>query len=98
MSDLYPRYAPNPNNPDFEPKRYGVGTLAYLDTYGAFVPVKVTGINGPRVTGTVTAARPGYARGESVTLDAAYFIPRTSVYTRSGMFRIRNDFQWDPSL
>jgi hypothetical protein len=71
-----------------------VGELVYLDTPRGLIPAKIrdTG-NGPEdLALTVTAARPGYIRGEWVTANARAgdVVPRGYVHVRSGQYRITN--------
>lgn len=75
---------------------YGIGTLAYIDSFGGLIPCKVIEINEiPRkITVKVTANRPGYKRNEIVTYHASWIIPRSSVYISCGKYKIRNNYVW----
>ncbi|MGK5496420.1 hypothetical protein [Streptomyces sp. URMC 125] len=82
---------------------YGAGTLAYVDSFGPLVPVKVLEViepaNGHEIRGRikvkVTADRPGYRRGEVFTQDAYRVVPRKHVYTRRGQYRINTAYRWE---
>ena len=71
-----------------------VGELVYLDSIVGLVPAKITDTSGgaEALVVVVTAARPGYTRGESVTSNArtGHVVPRTAVHVRSGQYRITN--------
>lgn len=82
-------------------KTYTVGTLAYLDTIGGLIPCKVINVlpigpadYGMQCTVKVTANRGAWKKGETVTHAARCVVPRESVFTRFGQYRIRNNFKW----
>lgn len=79
-----------------------VGELAYYDTFSGLVPCKVTNVRRredgrTRVSVKLTATRGTYRRGEEIPdLRPDYVVPRSSVRVRSGMYRIRNNYTWQP--
>jgi hypothetical protein len=77
-----------------------VGDFAYLDSFAGRVPCKVleikalvpgivTSSTAWQATAQVTASRPGYSRGEVVTVTGLDIYPRSSSILRSGCYRIR---------
>lgn len=71
-----------------------IGDLVYIDTFLGLIPAKLIEINAATRTATlrITAKRRGYRFGETVRDSALNVIRRDSVYSRSGQYRIRNDF------
>jgi hypothetical protein len=77
---------------------YGPGTLAVIDTFGGLVPCRVEAVTDDgRVTVRVTAARPGWRRGELPTLAPWDVVPRDMIRRRGGRLRIRTDYAWKPA-
>ena len=77
------------------------GELAYYDTFVGLVPCKVTKVwrdNGHTLVSIkLTATRGAYKRGEEIAdLRHDYVVPRSSVRVRSGMYRICNNYTWQP--
>lgn len=92
---------------DLSPISLGLGDLAYWDCFNGLIPVKiilastVDGVCGTDayLTYRTTAVRPGWSRGESrciwlSTSNRNSLVPRKSVYTRNGQYRIRNNWHW----
>lgn len=74
MSDLFPTYR--------------VPVLAYVDSAAGMVPCRVESVESDgTVTVTVTADRPAWHRGETVTLNPTHVVPRCHVrHRRHGTF------------
>lgn len=72
------------------------GDLAYMDSITGLVPVKVASVGHvhgwPRVTVKVTADRPAYDRGDTVTWPPTKIVPRASVKTRNHKYVITNNW------
>ena len=82
---------------------FGVGTLAYLDTFVGLIPCKVVEIKdsadgnrvgGPAITVVLTANRGAYHRGEKIVTDAATAPPRAMVRRRNYSFRIKTGYRY----
>lgn len=70
------------------------GTKAYIDSFAGLIPCVVLAIRerelyGCEATVKVTAARPGYQRGEEVTRASFFFIPRECVKVRNHKYVVR---------
>lgn len=98
IAHLYANGVPNDPTPHY------AGELAYVDTLRGLVPCRVdrvhvvpSGIRGLDFVSadvTITAARPGWKRGDRETVNVRNVVPRGSVFTRAGVRRIRNDYVW----
>lgn len=76
-------------DPSTDPIAYGPGILAYVDSFGGLVPARVERVHYVptlRATGvlripevSITADRPGYARGDRVTMSESRVVPRVHV-------------------
>ena len=90
-------------------KEYRAGTLAYIDSLHGLVPCKVIEVKKYKqdyfpfctevnIHVIVTAARPGYFKGEHIILwHDDTIIPRASVYRsrqHCGQYRVRNNYTW----
>ena len=76
------------------------GELAYYDSFAGLIPCKVVrvfiervelsygNLGSPRAEIVLTAARPGYKRGEAIQAVAHHVVPRRAVRRRNGQFRI----------
>lgn len=84
------------------PETYHAGELAYIDSFLGLIPCKVLRVDEPstpsvtsgKVVIRVTADRPAFRRGEVSTETGHNVIPRSRVYTRNGMYRIRSGYLW----
>jgi hypothetical protein len=71
---------------------------AYIDCIAAgLVPCMATALTAEGVTLTITADRPGYKRGDTLTLRPWRVVPRKSVYRRDYGWRIR-PYEWADHL
>lgn len=85
-------------------KQFTVGALAYYDGTRCLIPCKVLEVVSPGGIGhgvtrgelkvKVTAARPGYARGEVISVSPTDTVPRSSVRFRKYSTRILNNYEW----
>lgn len=75
-----------------------VGEVAYFDTIGfGLVPCKAVDSDGRNVQIRITATRGAYHRGEKMVTTGYKVPPRSSVFVRSGIYHIRNDYHWEAS-
>lgn len=70
-------------------------TLVTVETMGHNIPARYLGTAGAPwpagyVTVKVTADRPGYIKGETITVPASRVLLRSQVYTRRGQIMVRN--------
>lgn len=74
-----------------------VGDLVYVDAFrSSWLPGRVEGYtSGGEVQVKLTAARPGYRRGEVISQRSNNVVPRKHVYTRNGQYRIRGSWEFD---
>lgn len=83
---------------------YGVGTKAFVDTFGGMVPCVVTEIHKPNANGIVighneltvriTETRAGYVKGELVMRSAASTPPRKHRFLRGYSYRINVNYKY----
>ena len=73
-----------------------VGDKAYFDAFlCGIVACKITAINGHDVTIQITANKNKYyKKGEIIESNQNHVFPRSSLITRSGMYRIKNDYMF----
>lgn len=78
---------------------YGVGTKAYIDSFGGLVPCIVQAIKYAfeeytQVVVKVTAHRPGYSKGDVVEFNPSTVVPRDRVSVRRGRHYINTQYAW----
>lgn len=75
---------------------FGPGTLAAIDSFAGLIPCKALEVepDGRTVTVKVTAARPGYRKGETLRLDHNIVVPRSHIFTRGHILRVRGGYVW----
>lgn len=83
---------------------YGVGTKAYVDSFGGMIPCVVTEIHKPNANGIVIGhdeltvrieeTRGGYTKGEIVKRSAAYTPPRKHRILRGYSYRINTAYKY----
>ena len=67
------------------------GILAYFDSFDGLIPCRVLSIDPQRnVCAQLTANRGAYKRGEVLESSHNWVVPRSSVYVRSGQYRIKS--------
>ena len=76
------------------------GELAYIDSFAGLIPCKVTAVYPSHDIATivavrVTAKRGHYQRGDNLMFPHYRIVPRTSIYTHSGTYRIKNNYTWE---
>jgi hypothetical protein len=80
-----------------DPLIIAAGDLAFLDSFAGFVPVRIQAITGPSgepstsqvIEYVVTAARPGYNRGDVDLSPGTNIVPRAAVGTSGGRYVFR---------
>ena len=86
-------------------KSYGVGTPAFIDTFGGMVKCKVIEIHKPNANGfsigksdeitvEVEENKGGYAKGEIVQRSAAYTPPRKQRFTKGYAYRVNTAYKY----
>jgi hypothetical protein len=67
-------------------------TLVTVESLGPMIPGRYlgTGPHAGTVRVKVTASRPGYLKGETITVPASRVLLRSQVYTRRGQIMVRN--------
>lgn len=86
-------------------KSYGVGTKAYVDSFGGMIRCTVIAVHKPAALGfqvgsvdeisvCMDETRGGYTQGEIVQRSAAYTPPCTQMFVRDYSYRINTGYKY----